>query len=228
MNRKPELILALDVDTIEKAKYFINILHPHIRIFKVGSQLFTGYGPRIINIIRKKGAEVFLDLKFFDIPNTVANAIRQAVRLEVKMLTLHITGGEVMLQRAVEAAKEESMRLKVERPLLLGVTVLTSQEAERQEILKLARLGLDSGLDGVVCSAQEAWYLRKKINRKFIIVTPGIRTDKAASDDQKRTATVQEALKAGSDFLVIGRQILKAQDPLSMAREFLKNMRRYE
>ena len=214
-----KLILALDVDTFSKAKYFVNLLYPKIRIFKVGSQLFTGCGPKIIEFIHKKGAQVFLDLKFYDIPNTVANAVRQAARLEVKMLTLHISGGEQMLKEAVKAAKSEALRLKVKRPLLVGVTVLTSQLAEPREILKLAKLGLDCGLDGVVCSAQEIKLLRKNIPRKFIIVTPGIRPKSAPADDQKRTATAVEAIKAGSDFLVVGRPILEAKDPLAVAAE---------
>ncbi|OGX15175.1 MAG: orotidine 5'-phosphate decarboxylase [Omnitrophica WOR_2 bacterium GWF2_43_52] len=208
-----KLILALDVDTFSKAKYFVNLLYPKIRIFKVGSQLFTGSGPKIIEFIHKKGAQVFLDLKFYDIPNTVANAVRQAARLEVKMLTLHISGGEQMLKEAVKAAKSEALRLKVKRPLLVGVTVLTSQEASREDILRLAKSGLSFGLDGVVCSAQEVKFLRENIKEKCIIVTPGIRPKTGSRDDQKRIATAPEALKAGSSFLVVGRPILEAKDP---------------
>lgn len=211
---KAKIILALDVDTLKKAKYFVDKLYPQIKIFKVGSQLFTQAGPKIVELIQRKGAEVFLDLKFFDIPNTVVSAVRQAVRLKVKMLTLHILGGKEMLKAAVEAAKEESKRLKLRRPLLIGVTVLTSQTADSGEVLKLAKIGLDAGLDGVVCSAKEAALLREEIKERFIIVTPGIRLAKSKTDDQKRTATPDEAIKAGSDFLVVGRPVLEAKDPL--------------
>lgn len=208
------IILALDVENFSKAKRFVSLLYPKIKIFKVGLQLFIACGPKIVEFIQGKGAGVFLDLKFFDIPNTVANAMRQAVRLKVKMLTLHISGGEEMLKAAAKAAREESHRLKIKAPLLLGVTVLTSQKAGSNEVLRLAKFGLSCGLDGIVCSAQEARNLRSKIKKKFIMVTPGIRTDKTIRDDQKRTATIAEALRAGSDFLVIGRPILEAKNPL--------------
>jgi orotidine-5'-phosphate decarboxylase len=213
--RETKIILALDVDTLDKAEYFVQKLYPRIKIFKVGIQLFTGCGPEIIEFINKKGAEVFLDLKFFDIPHTVANAVRQAARLKVKMFTLHILGGENMVKVAVKAAREETGRLKLRRPWLIGVTVLTSKETNFSKVLRLTRMGLDCGLDGVVCSAGEAALLRKKIKKKFIIVTPGIRPDKISTDDQKRTATVKEAVNAGSDFLVIGRPILEADDPVT-------------
>ena len=187
MSQKAEVILALDVDSFAQAKYLIGKLYPTIKIYKVGAQLFTAYGPKVVEYIRKKGAEAFLDLKYFDIPNTVSHAVRQAVRLKVKMLTLHILGDEPMLKAAVEAADSESRRLKVKRPLLIGVTVLTSKEAVSSDVLTLAKIGIDCGLDGVVCSAREARLLRREIKKKFIIVTPGIRPEGAASQDQKRT-----------------------------------------
>lgn len=220
--RQTALILALDVDSYTRAKHFVDLLYPKIKIFKVGSMLFTACGPKIIEYIRKKKAEVFLDLKFLDIPNTVANSVAVAGRHQVKMFTLHISGGKQMLVAAVEKAKKESRRLKLKRPLLIGVTVLTSQPAEPREILKLAKLGLECGLDGVVCSSQEIKLLRENIPRKFIIVTPGIRPKSAPADDQKRTATASEAIKAGSDFLVVGRPILEAKDPLAVTAELLK------
>jgi orotidine-5'-phosphate decarboxylase len=216
---KTQIILALDVESFKKAKYWVCRLYPEIKIFKVGAQLFVASGPQIINFIRKIGGEVFLDLKFFDIPHTVAKAVAQAVRLKVKMLTLHIAGGREMLSRAVKAARQESQCLGLPRPRLLGITVLTSKEAKAQEVLKLTKDALDCGLDGVVCSAQEARLLRSKIRKKFLIVTPGIRPASAARDDQKRTATSQEAIRAGSNFLVVGRPILKATDPLRVLKE---------
>lgn len=223
MIQRSALILALDVDSYIKAKHFVDLLYPKIKIFKVGSMLFTACGPKIIEYIHKKKAEVFFDLKFLDIPNTVANSVAMAGRHQVKMLTLHITGGKQMLVAAVEKAQEESRRLKLKPPLLIGVTVLTSQEAKPQDILKLAKLGLDCGLDGVVCSPQEIKLLRENILRKFIIITPGIRPKSAPVDDQKRTATASEAIKAGSDFLVVGRPILEAKDPLAVTAELLRD-----
>lgn len=213
------LILALDVDSFEKAIYFVELLYPKIKIFKVGSQLFTGCGPKIIEFIHKKGGEVFLDLKFHDIPNTVANAVSQACRLKVKMLTLHISGTEEMLKAAVKAAKESALGIKHNRPLLIGVTVLTSQEAGRDEVLRLARMGLASGLDGVVCSAREVEFLREELGEDFVIVTPGIRPKEKGADDQRRVATAQEAIAAGSSFLVVGRPVLEAKDPLRAVRD---------
>ncbi len=211
---KAEIILALDVDSLNQARYFVKKLYPRVKIFKVGAQLFTALGPKIIALINQAGAEVFLDLKFFDIPHTVAAAVRQAVRHRVKMLTLHILGDEEMLKAAVSAAKDEAKKLKVKRPLLIGVTVLTSKETNSSDVLTLARLGIECGLDGVVCSAREARALREKIKSKFLIVTPGIRPNGAGKNDQKRTATVAQAVQAGSNFLVVGRPILEAKDPL--------------
>jgi orotidine-5'-phosphate decarboxylase len=225
MKPASEIILALDLDSLTKAENFVKELYPKIKIFKVGIHLFTLEGPKIVEFINKSGAEVFLDLKFFDIPNTVANAVRAATRMKVKMLTLHISGGADMLRQAQEAAKDEAGRLKIEKPLLIGVTVLTSKEANPTEILALAKMGLENGLDGVVCSAREAGILREEIKKDFAIITPGIRPDNAVNDDQKRTATVSEAVRAGSNFLVIGRPILKAESPLMAAEELLKQAR---
>ena len=221
---KAQIILALDLDTLKEAKDFVDKLYPKIKIFKVGSQLFTADGPKVIELLRKKGAEVFLDLKYFDIPNTVANAVASAVRLKVSMLTMHISGGKEMIQAAVAAAKQQSKISRLTRPLLIGVTVLTSQKANPAEVLKLAQQGLDYGLDGVVCSVREAAILREKIKKNFVMITPGIRTNGSILDDQKRTATVKEALKSGSSFLVIGRPILKANNPLKTTDEFLGDL----
>lgn len=216
MRLEKKVILALDVDTFAAARHFVNLLYPKIKIFKVGSQLFTGCGPKVVEFIRRKGGEVFLDLKYFDIPNTVAKAVAQAARLKVKMLTLHISGGRPMIQAAAGAVKKIK---KTQRPLLVGVTVLTSEKSSRRKILALAKEGLKSGLDGVVCSGWETKFLRKNLGRKFIIITPGIRPKSAASDDQKRVVTAQEALKAGSSFLVIGRPILEASEALKALQE---------
>lgn len=221
---RPEIILALDVDTVGAAKDLINELYPKIKTFKVGSHLFTAYGPEIIRLLHKKGAKVFLDLKYFDIPNTVAKAVAAAVRLKVKMLTLHISGGKEMIQAAVASAKAQARAINIRRPLLIGVTVLTSSQAKPQDVLDLAKQGIAYGLDGVVCSVYEAQNLRRRIKKNFIIVTPGIRANDSLKDDQKRTATVAQAVKAGSNFLVIGRPILKAADPLAKTKELLGDL----
>ncbi|MCX5701240.1 MAG: orotidine-5'-phosphate decarboxylase [Candidatus Omnitrophica bacterium] len=219
---KPEIILALDVDNLSQARAFVDKLYPKIKIFKVGAHLFTALGPKILEMINNKGAEVFLDLKYFDIPNTVAQAVRAAVRHKVKMLTLHILGDEEMIKAAIAAAKDESKKLKTKKPLLIGVTVLTSKEAKSSDVFTLAKIGIELGLDGVVCSAREAKSLRNKIKRKFVIVTPGIRPQGVFRNDQKRTATVGEAIKAGSNFLVIGRPILEAKNPLKVVEAIVK------
>ncbi|TRZ95702.1 orotidine-5'-phosphate decarboxylase [bacterium] len=223
---KPEIIVALDVDSLKEAKQLINLLYPKIKLFKVGIHLFTAAGTRIIDFINQKGAQVFLDLKFFDIPNTVAHAVRRAVYLKVKMLTLHIMGNEEMLKQAVKMARLESRRLKIKKPLLIGVTILTSKKTNPQNVLILAKKGIACGLDGVVCSVRELPLLRSRIKKRFYAVTPGIRPNIISGDDQKRTATVAEAIKAGSDFIVVGRPVLKAKDPLLAAQEIIAQIKK--
>ncbi len=218
---RAQLILALDVDTPEQAAGLVQRLYPQVTMFKVGLQLFTAGGPQIIERIHAAGGEVFLDLKFHDIPHTVAQAVRQAARLKVAMTTVHIAGGRKMLEAAVEGAEQEADALGITRTKLIGVTVLTSQEAGVEEVLQRAQEGLHCGLDGVVCSVREAKSLRQNIKQSFIIVTPGIRAVNAPADDQKRTATVREAIAAGSDYLVVGRPILQAPDPVSAVKELL-------
>ena len=223
MRRKTQLIVALDVDSFAKARHFINLLYPKVRIFKVGLQLFTACGPAIINFIQKKGAKVFLDLKLFDIPNTVAHAVREAVKLRVAMLTLHISGAGEMLIAAVKAADEEAKKLKVKRPALIGITVLTSQQVSADKVLTLAKEGLSCGLDGVVCSVREASFLRQEIKKNFLIITPGIRLEKSGKDDQKRVATFKDAVLAGVDFAVMGRPILEAAQPQATVKQLLSD-----
>jgi len=218
-NISDKLIVALDVDTLDKARRFVDRLYPAVKLFKIGSQLFTAYGPEAVKMVAEKKGRVFLDLKFYDIPNTVAHAVRACVRLKVKMLTLHILGLDEMLKGAVRAASDEAKRRRVQRPLLLGVTVLTSQKAGRQNVLRLAKKALGCGLDGVVCSVHEAASVRKACGKDFIIATPGIRPKGALADDQKRVATAQEAMAAGANYLVVGRPILEARDPLRAVQE---------
>jgi orotidine-5'-phosphate decarboxylase len=213
-----KIILALDVADLASARRFMNIVGSSLKIIKIGPVLFTAYGPKVVEMVRKKGVEVFLDLKFHDIPNTVANAVRQATRLKVKMLTLHTSGGEEMMQRAAQAAKEEAARLKIKKPLLLGITVLTSDKSSvntKATVVARARLAKKSGLDGIVCSVHEAKAVRKACGKNFVIVTPGIRPKGAQAADQKRVATAHDAIAAGADYIVVGRPILEAKDPVA-------------
>ena len=216
---KDKLIVALDVDTLAKARRLIDLLYPTVKIFKVGNQLFSACGPEIVNVIRKKGAKVFLDLKFHDIPNTVKSAVEQAKRLKVFMLTVHASGGQEMLKAAARVPN---------RPLIVAVTVLTSQAGKNvhRQVLELAKLAKKSGVDGVVSSCKEAQSIRKILGKNFIIVTPGIRPKGAQSFDQKRIATPKDAIDAGADFLVVGRPITQAQEPCFAAEEILKDLER--
>jgi orotidine-5'-phosphate decarboxylase len=226
-NISDKLILALDVDKLDKAEQIIDNLFPAIKIFKIGPVLFTAHGTKIIELIHKKNSQVFLDLKYHDIPHTVAAALRQAVRLKIKMLTLHIAGGQEMLKAAVEAAKDEADKIRITRPLLLGITVLTSDKKEEDTskvVLERAKLAQGAGLDGVVCSVHEAAAVRQACGENFIIVTPGIRPRGAEQGDQKRVATAREAIKAGADFIVVGRPILEAADPRQAAEAIIKEL----
>ena len=219
-----ELIVALDVDSQSEAERIVDVLYPTVKTFKIGIHLFTACGPSIVAAVRKRKAEVFLDLKFFDIPNTVAQAVRAVVNLDVKMLTMHILGDEEMIKASVKACRKEADEHKITPPLLIGVTVLTSKEAKSSDVLTLAKIGIDSGLDGVVCSVQEALLLRQEIKKDFTIVTPGIRSKTGSHNDQKRIATVEEAVAAGSNYLVIGRPILEAKNPLQAAEQFAQEI----
>jgi orotidine-5'-phosphate decarboxylase len=215
------VIVALDVPSSEEALAIAARLDPARCRLKVGKELFTSAGPALIEKLMAPGFEIFLDLKFHDIPNTVASACRAAARLGVWMLNVHALGGRAMMRAAKEA-----LGTVPRPPLLIGVTVLTSMsEADLREVGipatpmdvvgRLALLAQDCGLDGVVCSAQESPMLRKIVRADFKLVTPGIRPLGAASDDQQRITTPAQAIAGGSDYLVIGRPIARAQDPLA-------------
>ncbi|MDD5575199.1 MAG: orotidine-5'-phosphate decarboxylase [Candidatus Omnitrophica bacterium] len=224
---KTDLIVALDVENLQKARDIVDKLYPLVKYFKVGSQLFTACGSEAVAYIRKKGAEVFLDLKFYDIPNTVASAIGSAVGLDVFMLTVHTSGGADMMKKAVAAAEDEARRTKKRRSLIVGVTVLTSQSMESvvEEVLRRAAQAKECGLDGVVCSVAEAAAVRQIYGEDFIIVTPGIRLPENDRDDQKRVATPAAAVAAGSNYVVVGRPILEASDPLAAAKNILREIK---
>ena len=216
------LIVALDVETFDEAKALVAKLGDSVDICKIGSQLFTAYGPEAVREIAAQGKKIFLDLKFHDIPNTVAKAVESAASLNVFMLTVHTIGGKEMMEAAVAAAKKAK-----NRPLIVGVTVLTSDTATAntsQTVLERAKLAIESGLDGVVASPQEAAMLRWELGSKFIIVTPGIRPSDASTDDQKRVATPKAAIESGSNFLVVGRPIVQAKDPKQAAQNILREI----
>ena len=210
---KDKIIIALDVNTIKETKQLLDILSPHVKIFKIGMELFYSCGAKAVELVKKYDREVFLDLKFHDIPNTVKNASKVATKLGVFMFNVHASGGSDMMKAAIGGAEEESERQGIDRPRILGVTVLTSIESSQDQVLNLARSAKESGIDGVVASPKEAKAIRKGLGKDFLIVTPGIRPEGIEKQDQKRTATPQEALQAGADYIVIGRPVTKAKDP---------------
>ena len=229
------IILALDVPEIEAARKLIRELAPVVGAFKVGKELFVATGPELVREIRATGASVFLDLKFHDIPHTVAKAVASAVRLDVQMLTVHTCGGHEMLAAAEQAAQQTALQSGREAPLVLGVTVLTSMDNENlaeigihanigQQVERMAMLAARSGLRGLVCSPLEIVALRQFIPSQMQLVTPGIRPGGGGGDDQKRTLSPQEALAAGASWLVIGRPIYQAANPRKAAEEILATL----
>jgi len=221
-----KMILALDLADAEYALEIVDKFKDYINIFKVGLELFTTAGPGIIDEIHRKGKKVFLDLKFHDIPNTVTKAALSATRLGVYMFNVHASGGFEMMKRCSESVVEICLKENLRKPIMLGVTVLTSLSREilrdelgiqyglRTHVRHLSSLALKAGLDGVVASASEVEVIRNHCGRRFIIVTPGIRPSWTPPDDQKRTLTPKEAIREGSDYLVIGRAILQQPDPI--------------
>ncbi|NQU73606.1 MAG: orotidine-5'-phosphate decarboxylase [Candidatus Omnitrophica bacterium] len=230
-----KLIVALDTDDLKSAEDIIDKLYPTVKVFKIGSQLFTNVGPAAMELARDKEIKIFLDLKFHDIPNTVANASRAAAKLGVFMFNLHVQGGFNMMKKAVAAVKEESKKSNIAPPLVLGVTVLTSigdkdlrdleiRKGVKSQVTYLAKLAKDAGLNGVVASADEIQPIRWLCGDDFIIVTPGIRPEWAKKNDQKRTATPKEAIELGADYIVVGRPILNADDPKAAAEKVIKEI----
>lgn len=230
-----KIILALDVESVKEAEKYVELLRDYIGIFKVGKQLFTHGGPKIVEMIHYHGGKVFLDLKFHDIPHTVARAVEEACKLKVFMLTLHAMGGQRMMREAVNASITMAQKYSLNPPLILAVTILTSLQQEdlkdigivsslEKTVLRLAKLSQRAGVQGVVASAQEAALIRATCGPDFAIVTPGIRPRGTASNDQKRTLTPKEALLAGADYLVIGRPLLDAPDPREAAKEVIQEL----
>lgn len=218
-----KVVVALDFDSLKSAKNFIDTVSPELCRLKVGKEMFTYFGPDFVRELTNKGFDVFLDLKFHDIPNTVAKACVAAADLGVWMVNVHASGGAKMMQHTKQVLSEYGK----DAPLLIAVTVLTSMDQgdllgigidtnPQEHVLRLAKLTAESGLDGVVCSAQEASMLKQEIGQDFQLVTPGIRPQGSDIGDQKRIMTPEQAVKHGSDFLVIGRPITKAEDPVAV------------
>jgi len=220
MSTDPKIIVALDYADAESAMHLVNQLSPELCRLKVGKELFTSAGPALIGNIQDKGFEVFLDLKFHDIPNTVAKACEAAARMGVWTVNVHALGGRKMMQAAREALEKFA-----KPPKLIAVTILTSMDEQdiaevglsgspQDNVISLAALARQSGLDGVVCSPREVVQLRQELGADFLLITPGVRPQGSALDDQKRTMTPKEALRSGANYLVIGRPVTKADVPL--------------
>jgi orotidine-5'-phosphate decarboxylase len=232
-----KLIVALDVDTAEKALELVDQLREVAGMFKIGSTLFTAVGPQIVKEIIASGSRVFLDLKFHDIPHQVAGAARSAAELGVSLFTVHASGGPEMMKRAAEAVAEVAERTGAPRAAVLAISVLTSvdsailaqigvTESPAESVVRLVKLAKASGVDGVVASPQEVAAIRSAIaDPNFLVVTPGIRPART-EDDQRRVATPEAALAAGASYLVVGRPITAAPDPHAAARAIAAEMQR--
>jgi orotidine-5'-phosphate decarboxylase len=234
-----KLIFALDMGKgLDEAMSWVRLLTGHVGVFKVGKEAFTRFGPRLVQEIQATGSRVFLDLKFHDIPNTVARAAEGAVELGVAMFNIHTLGGMAMMEETAKAVQAMARQRDLPVPLVLGVTVLTSLNDEDLQrlgfscstgelVLRLARMAQDAGLSGVVASAQDVEAIREACGKDFVIVTPGIRgVGGVAGDDQKRVLTAGEAIRRGSDYLVVGRPIQTAKDPVAAADELCREITR--
>lgn len=227
----PRIVVAMDFDNAEQCIAMAKRLSPRDCRLKVGKELFTACGPRIVEQLMAFGFDVFLDLKFHDIPNTTAKAVKAAAELGVWMVNVHASGGERMMIAAREILEQRSGK----RPLLIAVTVLTSMDAAdlagvgidrspEEHVMMLAQLTQRCGLDGIVCSAQESSVMRTRFGTDFCLVTPGIRLDSSPADDQRRTLTPSAAIAAGSSYLVIGRPITQSPDPVATCQSIIQSL----
>lgn len=233
---KDRLIVALDVDTMAEAENLVAQLQDFVGVFKVGMQLYNSEGPEVLRRLHSLGGRIFLDLKLHDIPNTVGQAGAVLTRHRVFMYNVHTAGGREMMQRAVEATVREAADLSIPRPLVIGVTVLTSISQDileneiginreiKGQVVKWALLAKEAGLNGVVASPKEITAIREACGQDFVIITPGVRPAWAAANDQKRVMTPGEAIKAGASYLVVGRPITAAADPAEAAKRILEEM----
>ncbi len=234
MQAKPELVVALDVSSAAEAQRIVTLIGDSVSIFKVGKQLFTAEGPGIVRDLIAGGRRVFLDLKFHDIPHTVAEAVRAAAAMNVHMLTVHASGGRRMLEAATEVVRD-----KAQRPLILAVTVITSFTDEdlaeiavpatvTEQVKHLAALAKRCACDGAVSSPREAANVRRIFGPQVPVVTPGIRPEGSSTDDQARIATPAAAIRAGASHLVVGRPITASADPFAAARSIIREMEEVE
>ena len=239
MNReeiKQRLVLALDVEDIAEAKQLVDELSPYIGTFKVGLQLFCGYGLEIVNYIKEKNSNFFLDVKLHDIPNTVEKASYNVIKNGANFFNVHATGGVEMMKAAKKGAMEASEKYNTKKPLILAVTVLTSisQEVLTNElsnkenvqdfVIKLAKNAKLAGLDGVVASANELKAIKKELGEDFVVLTPGIRPEWSLKDDQQRVATPKSAIQDGADFIVLGRAVTKAENKIEAMEKIYKEI----
>ncbi|MBF0450275.1 MAG: orotidine-5'-phosphate decarboxylase [Candidatus Magnetomorum sp.] len=230
-----KICIALDVDHANQAFELIDLLKPHVGLFKVGMQLFYRYGPNLVHEMVSKGIKIFLDLKFHDIPNTVRNASIAAVRMKVAMFNVHAGGGLSMMQQAVNGANEIAQKEGLPLPQILGVTILTSLTQEmlsnelncpgslESRVVSLAQLSKTAGLDGVVASPLELAWIRSTCGADFTIVTPGIRPLWSVTNDQKRIMSPSAAIEKGVNFIVVGRPVIQADDPVLAVTRLFKN-----
>ena len=232
---RERLIVALDLDDLDLATELVRSLAREVGMFKIGKQLFTHAGPQAVRLIQDLGGEIFLDLKFHDIPNTVAKAAIEATRLGVKMFNVHASGSLEMMRLTVKEVERVSRQQKLRRPIMLGVTVLTSlgqEDLQRlgvehkiaDQVVRLALLTKEAGMDGVVASPHEVADIRQACGQRFVIVTPGIRPAESQRHDQQRIMTPGHAVRAGVDYIVVGRPILEAQNPIMAARGIVAEM----
>ena len=236
LSARERLVLALDVNNFKKAEELVDKLTDYVGVFKIGNQLFTAEGAKVVDMVNKKGCKVFLDLKFHDIPNTVARAAEVTTKLGVSIFNVHTFGGYEMMKAAAEATVKISQELGIRKPIILGVTLLTSINQEilekeigikkrlEEQVVHLAKLAKVAGLDGVVASSWEIKEIRKACGEDFVILTPGIRPVGKFSDDQKRVMAPREAIKLGANFIVIGRPIRNAANPVEAAKQILREM----
>lgn len=232
---RERLIVALDVGDLADVQDLVRLLTPEIGMFKVGKQLFTHAGPQAVHLIQQLGGEIFLDLKFHDIPTTVAKAAAEATRLGVKMFNVHASGSLEMMRSTVREVRRVCRQEKLRRPIMLAVTVLTSLNQDdlqrvgvehevADQVVRLALLTKEAGMDGVVASPHEVADIRAACGRRFVIVTPGIRPGQSHRHDQQRVMTPSEAVRAGVDYIVVGRPIVEAGDPVKAARAIVADM----
>lgn len=232
---KQRLIFALDVASFDEVKKYVALLADEVGLFKVGKQLFMHGGPQVVRLIHEQGGQVFLDLKFHDIPRTVAKASVEATRLGVRMFNLHASGSFEMMRSTVREVSKVCRAENLRRPKILAVTVLTSLSKDdlkktgvitgvENQVVRLAKLAKEAGMDGVVASPLEVTRIRRECGKNFLLVVPGVRSRGESWDDQKRVLTPEEAIRAGADYLVVGKPIRDAKDPREAARQIVQEM----